>query len=158
MIVPMSRWFLAVLYSLVLIVPVTASNPAPSQVYYVPLPEDNQLAGYNGISTVSVDPLAVFVSFSASQDKTVIYYDHWEDGYEVDITNPKQSTTQIFGDGDPSNGYPPGNAGDLIAAGTVFSLRNYVTTTTLQSVLDFDARDKIASFKPISVTRPASRR
>lgn len=149
----MSRWFLAVFYGLVLTIPATASNPAPSQVYYVPFPEDNQLAGYFGISTVSVDPLAVFVGFSASQDNTVIYYDHWEDGYEEDITDPKQSTTQVFGDGNPDNGYPPGNAGDLIAAGTVFSLRNYVTTTTLQSVLDFDARDKIASFKPISVTK-----
>jgi uncharacterized repeat protein (TIGR01451 family) len=48
---------------------------------------------------------------------------------------------------------------DLIPAGTVFSLRNYVQSTTLQSVLDFDARDKVASFKPISLTKtsfPAS--
>ena len=156
--VPMSRWFLAGLSCLASSIS-SMGGTAPSQVYYVPFPEDNQLAGYVGISSVAVDPLAVFVSFSASADNTVIYYDHWEDGYEDDITNPKQSSTLIFGDGNPANGYPPGNAGDLISAGTVFSLRNYVTSTTLQAVLDFDARDKIASFKPISVTKtsfPAS--
>ena len=66
------------------------------------------------------------MSFSASADNTVIYYDHWEDGYESDITHPKQSTTLGLGNGNPADGYPPGNAGDLISAGTVFSLRNYV--------------------------------
>jgi uncharacterized repeat protein (TIGR01451 family) len=141
-----------------------AANPPPTQVFYVPFPENDQLAGYLGVTTGSSsaqasDPLAVFVNFSASADDTVIYYDHWEDGYESDITRPKQSTTQVFGNGNPADGYPPGNAGDLISAGTVFSLRNYVTSTTLQSVLDYDARDKISSFKPISVTKtsfPAS--
>ncbi len=162
--VPMSRWFLVGFACLALPIPALAGNPPPTQIFYVPFPENDQLAGYVGVTTGSpsaqaTDPLAVFVNFSASADNTVIYYDHWEDGYETDITNPKQSTTLVFGNGDPADGYPPGNAGDLISAGTVFSLRNYVTSTTLQSVLDYDARDKICSFKPISVTKtsfPAS--
>jgi hypothetical protein len=77
-----------------------AGGLAPSQVYYVPFPEDNQLAGFVGVNSAAVDPLAVFVTFSASADNTVIYYDHWEDGYEDDITRPKQSTTQVLGDAD----------------------------------------------------------
>ncbi len=162
--VPMSRWFSAGFACLVLLTPAIAGNPPPTQIFYVPFPENDQLAGYVGVTTGSssdqaTDPLAVIVNFSASADNTVIYYDHWEDGYESDITIPKQSTTLVFGNGDPSDGYPPGNAGDLISAGTVFSLRNYVTSTTLQAVLDYDARDKICSFKPISVTKtsfPAS--
>lgn len=157
--VPMSRWFQTALCGLVLSFSAQAANPPPSQLFYVPFPEDNQLAGFSGINAAAVDPLAVFVTFSAATDNTVIYYDHWEDGYEKDITNPTQSTTLVFGDGIPGNGYPPGNAADLIPAGTVFSLRNYVQSTTLQSVLDYDARDKVASFKPISLTKtcfPAS--
>jgi hypothetical protein len=155
----MSRWFTAVFCGLVLSTSVHAVNPPPSQVFYVPFPEDNQLSGFAGINAAAVDPLAVFVTFSAGTDNTVIYYDHWEDGYEKDITNPTQSTTLVFGDGNPANGYPPGNAADLIPAGTVFSLRNYVNSTTLQSTLDYDARDKVASYKPISLTKtcfPAS--
>lgn len=151
------RWLLPLLV-LFSVFRVAAANPPPTQVYYVPLPEDNQLAGFSGISGDAVDPLAVFVTFSAAADNTVIYYDHWEDGYEADITNPKQSTTQVFGDGNPANGYPPGNAADNIPAGTVFSLRNYITSTDL-TALDYDARDKVASFKPISLTKtcfPAS--
>ncbi len=130
-----------------------ASNPPPTQLFYIPFPEDQQLAAFKSINGTAGDPLAVFITFSAATDGTVIYYDHWEDGYEEDITNPVQPTTLVFGDGNPANGYPPGNAGDLIPAGTVFHLRNFVATGTLQSVLDFDARDKIASFKPISVTK-----
>ncbi len=140
-------------------VPAFGLNPSPSQVYYVPVPESDQLAAYTAINAAAVDPLNIFVTFSAASDNTVIYYDHWEDGYEEDITNPKQSTTQVYGDGNTANGYPPGNAGDLISAGTVFSLRNYVTSTQGSSVIKFDARDKIASFKPISLTKtsfPAS--
>ncbi len=30
---------------------------------------------------------------------TVIYYDHWEDGYEADINFPTQNTTEVWGDG-----------------------------------------------------------
>jgi hypothetical protein len=156
---PLSRWFAALVCGFLTISAASGANPPPTQLFYVPFPEDQQLAGFSGINTAAVNPLAVFVTFSAATDDTVIYYDHWEDGYERDITNPVQSTTLVFGDGNPANGYPPGNAGDLIPAGTVFSLRNYVDTTTLQSVLDYDARDKVASYKPISLTKtsfPAS--
>ncbi len=130
-----------------------AQNPPPTQVFYIPFSEDAQLTGFDAINSVAGDPLAVFVTFSTVADDTVIYYDHWEDGYETDITNPVQSTTLVFGDGDSSNGYPPGNAADLISAGTVFDLRNFVETGTLGDVIDYDARDKVASFKPISLTK-----
>jgi hypothetical protein len=132
---------------------VTGQNPPPTQLFYVPFPEDQQLAAFDAINPVANNPITVFVTFAAATDGTVIYYDHWEDGYEKDITNPVQPTTLVFGDGNPANGYPPGNAADLIPAGTVFNLRNFVDTATLGAVLDFDARDKIASFKPISVTK-----
>ncbi|MBN8456578.1 MAG: carboxypeptidase regulatory-like domain-containing protein, partial [Verrucomicrobia bacterium] len=155
---PILSWIRISAYVLVITVFARGQNPPPTQVFYVPFPEDNQLAGFSGINSAAVDPLAVFVTFSSATDGTVIYYDHWEDGYERDITNPTQATTLVFGDGNVANGYPPGNPSDMIPAGTVFSLRNYVTSTNL-TALDYDSRDKVASYKPISLTKttfPAS--
>lgn len=114
-----------------LVLPASAASPPPTQLFYVPFAEDNQLAAFESISGSANDPIAVFVTFSAATDGTVIYYDHWEDGYETDITDPVQPTTLVFGDGNASNGYPPGNPGDLIQAGAVFNLRNFVNTATL---------------------------
>jgi protocatechuate 3,4-dioxygenase beta subunit len=150
---PLHPWFPACVFILVLALSARAANQPPSQVFYVPFPEDNQLAGFVGTNSAAADPLAVFVNFSVSNDHTVIYYDQWEDGYEADITNPQQTTTEVWGDGNPSNGYPPGNAGDLLPAGTVFSLRNFVNSTAGASVFKYDARDKIASYKPITLTK-----
>jgi hypothetical protein len=145
--------FLTPIISLLMASGAFAQNPPPSQLYYVPFPEDKQLEAFQAITTVAVEPIAVFVTIAAAANDTVIYYDHWEDGYESDLTNPRQSTTLIYGDGNQANGFPPGNPSDRIPAGTVFNLRNFVTTTTLGSVVDFDAGDKIASFKPITVTK-----
>uniref|UniRef100_A0A7S1Z7V7 Uncharacterized protein n=1 Tax=Trieres chinensis TaxID=1514140 RepID=A0A7S1Z7V7_TRICV len=44
------------------------------------------------------------VGLSADIEGTVIWYDHWEDGYETDLANPSQSSTQVWGDGNPLNG------------------------------------------------------
>ena len=146
-------------WNFLLVASAAVANPPPSQVYYVPFPEIDQLAGFVGVTSVAVDPLAVFVNIAVSNDNTIIYYDHWEDGYEGDISNPKQPTTEVWGDGNPANGYPPGNPSDLLPAGTVFSLRNYVNSTAGASEFKYDAGDKIASSKPITVTKtcfPAS--
>jgi len=128
-------------------------SPPPTQTFYIPFEEDDQLAAFDAINSAANNPLAVFVTFSTVADETIIYYDHWEDGYEDNLSNPVQSTTLVFGDGNAANGFPPGNAADLIPAGTVFNLRNFVEVDTLDTVLDYDARDKVASFKPISLTK-----
>ena len=65
----------------------------------------------------------------ACRQWTIIYYNHWEDGYEADINNPIQSTTQIWGDSNPANGIPPGFATDVINAGNVFILTNDVAVS-----------------------------
>ena len=147
--------FCGVMFSVVhfLAAPALALNPPPTQIFYVPFPEDHQLNAMAAINPAAVNPLTVFLTLAASSDGTVVYYDHWEDGYEVDITAPTQSTTLIFGDGNQANGYPPGNPGDFLSAGAVFNLRNFVDIATLQSVLDYDARDKIGSFKPLSASK-----
>jgi SdrD B-like domain/Prealbumin-like fold domain len=128
----------------------------PTELYYLPFPENELLADFSTISTaVATDPLTQIVTITVGADNSVVYYDHWEDGYEIDITNPKQSTTLIFGDGNPANGAPVGNSSDVLVSGNVFNLRGVIKTATLASVIDVDARDKIASFKPITVTKLA---
>lgn len=137
-------------------------NPESMQTYYVPFPEDQLLLGLRGITgtTVPTNPMTTYVSIAAVASGTIIYYDQWENGYDADIANPTNlysagnpGGTQIWGDGDPSNGAPPGIPSDIISAGTVIILNNELNSGTLQAVIDFDGRDKIGASKPIAVTR-----
>jgi len=60
------------------------------------------------VSAEGAGPLAdgsnSLITATANADFQVIYYDHWEDGFEADIFNPTQGSTIILGDGDPTNG------------------------------------------------------
>ncbi|HRZ55436.1 MAG TPA: SdrD B-like domain-containing protein [Candidatus Paceibacterota bacterium] len=141
-----------------------AANPPVVQKYYIPFPENDLLASFMYLwgerpktdyylQWYPSDPMTTIVTITAPASGTIIYYDHWEDGYESDMTNPQQSTTQIWGDGNPANGSPPGVPSDVIPGGQVITLDNQLDSTNLQAVIDFDARDKIGSSKAIAVTR-----
>ena len=141
-----------------------SAQAAPVQYFYVPFPEDELLTALKAINGDAVSPITSYITITAIADGTHIYYDQWEDGYDVDITNTykvydaatRPAGTQIWGDGNTANGTTPGTSDDLIHAGQVIILRNTVAVTspsTLQSVIDFDGRDKIAATKPIAVTR-----
>ncbi len=144
--------------------PATAANPPPVQVYYVPIPEDeaftalaaiypsNAVCGFSGIGEVS-EPIITYNSISVPAAGTIIYYDQWEDGFEIDISHPTQATTQIWGDGNTANGAPPGIPSDLLAANTVIVLRSNVFLGNRQSVIDFDGGDRIAASRTIAFTR-----
>jgi choice-of-anchor A domain-containing protein/uncharacterized repeat protein (TIGR01451 family) len=137
-----------------------ADNPVPVQTFYLPIPEPQFLQVLKTIAATSTpkNPMQVYASVAAVADNTIIYYDHWENGFDPDIANPlnvysaaNPGGTQIWGDGDPSNGAPPGVPGDIINAGTVFLLNNAVDTAV--PGIRFDGRDKIATTKSIAVTR-----
>ncbi len=146
-------------------------NPVPVQTFYVPFPEDQLLLGLRGITgtTVPTNPITTYISLAAIADGTIIYYDHWEYGYDDDIANPDDlysypgnvDGTQIWGNGEADDGCPPNfsgviltctDANDVINAGAVIVLRNNVSTTSPLTI-DFDGRDKIATTKNIAVTR-----
>ena len=55
-------------------------------------------------------------------NKVVIYYDHWEDDYEINLTDLYQSTTKIWSADDRSNGIPPGFASYIVNIGDFISL------------------------------------
>jgi uncharacterized repeat protein (TIGR01451 family) len=130
------------------------------ETFFVPLPEEQvrtsmlKLAPSTGATMVSVTSIVV------TGNNTVIYYDHWEDGYEVDIEHPVQGTTQIWGDGNIANGCAPGhacaaNSDDVLTAGEVIALRNNVTLPYNPTLYQFNGRDKFGSTKALAVTRAA---
>ena len=71
------------------------------------------------------------------------------------ISYPSQATTEVWGDGDLTNGGAPGDADDILAAGQIVILNDVKDSTACQEVVDFDARDKIAATKPVAVSRSA---
>ncbi len=130
------------------------AGTAPCMTFYVPFPEADALTALEAINANANAPITTYLSIAAVADNTIIYFDQWEDGYEKThhLTSPIQSTTQIWGDGNPANGAPPGVPTDLINSGTVILLNNSVDPAN-PSALDYDARDKIVSTRVIAVTR-----
>ena len=124
----------------------------------MPITEHQVRTWEYGINTAANDSNVYdVISITATMESTIIYYDQWEDGYESDISNPVQSTTQIWGDGHAANGAPPGcntDACDVINAGTVITLQNIVPANPRdQGNIFFDSKDKIAATGQLVVTR-----
>ena len=100
------------------------------------------------------------VSIVVTGDNALVYYDHWEDGYELDIANPTQSTSLIFGDGNTANGDAEvycgvSCAGDVLSSGAVLSLESNVPLPRNPANTFFDGRDKIGATKNAVVARAA---
>ncbi len=134
-------------------VAIEAASPyAVAQIFYLPLPEADIQTSLKAINAAVTGAIKTTIALSATSNGTVIVYDHWEDGYETDLSNPTQSTTQIWGDGDLTNGIAPGTVNDLFNIGQTIVLSNDINTTTPLAI-DYDGRDKIGSNKAISVTK-----
>ncbi len=140
-----------------------AQDGPGGRTYFVPLSETQMRASldalynpgatppnYNIMSVVSIVPVA-----NSTVVTTIIYYDHWEDGYEVDIEKPTQATTQVWGDNDPANGFPPGYPTDPgLNAGDVIALENavFVNPRDPADIL-YDGGDKFFATYQVAVSR-----
>ncbi len=136
--------------------PQAQAGPAPIQTYFVPLPELQVETSLEAVDTGDDDigdVMRSMVSIVATGDSTIIYYDHWEDGYELDLANPVQASTRIWGDNNPANGMPPGFATDVIEAGDVISLENDVSLPRDPAEIRYDGRDKFGGTRAVAVTR-----
>lgn len=131
------------------------------QTYFVPLPEPQVRTFMETQNTIN-GPMVSIISMVLS-DAGWIYYDQWEDGYETTLSEPVQASTQIWGDGNCSNGYPPTKnrvnapvpctaAWDTLKAGDVIILQNNIPYTG-QTLPYYDGRDKIGATKAVAVTR-----
>lgn len=132
------------------------AGPPTAMTGYVPLPSDNLVTAFKAINTAAGVTLDFTVGITNAADGAVIYYDHWEDGYEADIANPVQSTTEVWGDGNAGNGDAAAHcstcAGDLLTAGDVFVLRNNIDTPRDSGVIRWDGRDKVGSTRGFALT------
>lgn len=132
------------------------------QSFFLPLPEDSV---YNTMfkvinSQYLKPPVESFFSVSVSVDTTVIWFDHWEDGYELDIMNPNQTTTKVWGDGDASNGCAPTgkvctDETDFLIAGQSIVVQNSVPIPRDRSQILYDGRDKLLASFGVTLTRGA---
>ncbi len=137
----------------------TGSLPAPVLVGYVPMPADDLVAAFDAVNPAAGDTLDVTVGITSAAAGAVLVYDHWEDGFEPDLTNPAQSSTLVWGDGDGANGDAAAVcstcAGDLVPQGAVFVMRNDVATPRNPTTVLFDGRDKVASTRGFALTAAA---
>ncbi|MBW7866243.1 MAG: DUF11 domain-containing protein, partial [Candidatus Hydrogenedentes bacterium] len=125
--------------------------------FYLPMPEAQVRASLYTLSTATNTTIDSVTSIVVTGSGTVIHYDHWEDGYEVNINAPIQSTSRIWGDGNNANGIPPGYANDPagLPQGAVISLRNLVPLPRNASNILYDARDRVTASKALVVSRAA---
>lgn len=126
--------------------------------FFVPMPEAQMrtaLATIEPGSGVVGTSISSVISVVVAVQGTKVVCDHWEDGYEMDLNNPLQATTQIWGDGNNANGKPPGYLNDPVgfARGAVLALENVVTLPRNPAQLRYDGRDVIGATQPIVVTR-----
>ncbi len=129
-------------------------DPAP---YFVPLPETEFALAMEELAQGCPDPdvneVRSITSISIGIPGTIIYYDHWEDGYEVDLENPVQSTTEIWGDGILSNGVAPWCPSDIFSSGDIVNADNIISTPRNPAVFYIDGLDKIGSSRTLSVIK-----
>lgn len=155
---------------------VDLSLAKPTQTFFIPMPEGdvfenalrkiNSGADKNGNLWVR-GKMVSLVSVAISTDDTVIYYDHWEDGYEKDATNPKSQNTGIWGDGNASNGCRPDvalvrtclDADDVLNAGDSFVIESKITVPRDTSNwfssggIKIDGGDRLEVNFPVTITR-----
>jgi uncharacterized repeat protein (TIGR01451 family) len=150
--------FLALLPALLIVTLATTSySQVVVQEYYVALPEAQIRQNFLTLASNTGTTFDSVISVTVGNSGTRIIYDHWEDGYEIDLNNPTQASTRIWGDGDNANGTPPDLANDPsgLTAGAVLALRNLVTLPRNASTILYDGRDRIGATNAIVVSRSA---
>ncbi|WP_264557945.1 cadherin-like domain-containing protein [Flavobacterium sp. N1718] len=135
-----------------------------AKTFYMPFPEANlwdafRRASNDGGDNNLVNAVRNITSIKSPYPGVVITYDHWEDGYEADITYPTQSTTQIWGDGNLNNGVAPGYPTDILPGGASIVLDDTfaygATRGNVAPITDirYDGKDKVYSTNDIAISK-----
>ncbi|OYU81499.1 MAG: hypothetical protein CFE23_03265, partial [Flavobacterium sp. BFFFF1] len=135
-----------------------------AKTFYMPFPEANLWDAFRRASNVAGNNtlgngVRNVTSIKSPYPNVIITYDQWEDGYEADISNPVQSTTQIWGDGDLNNGVAPGYPTDILPGGASIVLDDFFAygagRGNVAPVTDihYDGKDKIYSTNDIAVSK-----
>jgi hypothetical protein len=135
------------------------SEAVKQQVYYLPYPEQDAFDCLEASSQSSMLPMPsnnirTVISIKIPYPGMILIWDHWEDGYEADPQHPTQSTTQIWGDGNPYNGIAPGYITDDLPAGAGIVLDNTMPSNPRNPAsIFYDGKDKVVSSGHISITQ-----
>ncbi len=135
------------------------SDAVKGQVYYLPYPEQDArlaLIASTGAAWLPIpsNNIRTIISIKIPYPGMTLVYDHWEDGFEADPNNPIQSTTQVWGDGNPYNGIAPGYLNDDLPAGAAIVLDNTMPANPrVAANIFYDGKDKIVSSGAITVTQ-----
>ncbi len=148
----------SLVWSVAVNAPRANAGPPPVITTYVPLPTDDYQTALYTVNSGAGTSMNERIGISIAGDGMILYYDHWEDGFEADIANPVQSTTQLWGDGLPSNGDAStvcsSCVGDLLNAGDVILLSaNALATPRNTSTIAWDGGDKVAGTRGFTLTR-----
>ena len=127
------------------------------------MPEELSFAKtFRKISSTATAPIHTLISVTISTNGTVVYWDHWEDGYEDPLDPSMQSTTVVWGDGNAANGCAPNHGllctdeNDRLFAGQAVILENSVELPrALDTHVLYDGGDNIKTTYPVAVTRGA---
>jgi hypothetical protein len=132
------------------------SDASKSHTYYIPYPEndayDALLASSN--TTMPSNNLRTIISIKIPYPGMTIVWDEWEDGYEASALNPTQSTTKVWGDGNPYNGIAPGYPSDIIPSSGNIVLDNTMNSNPRNPAqFYFDGKDKVTSNGQLAITQ-----
>jgi hypothetical protein len=132
------------------------SDAVHDHTFFIPFPEQQAriaLGQCQGSGTLG-DSCRTIISIKCPYPGTILYYDHWEDGYEHSVTNPQSATTLVWGDGNIYNGIAPGYATDFIPSGGSIVLDNTIYYTVRNPLnIKYDGRDKLFSTSNVAVSR-----
>ena len=139
------------------------ADASRAHIFYIPAPEQDlytafSIADCNRTTWPGTLPLTdsfrTFLSIKCPYAGVVLIYDHWEDGYESNILNPSQTTTEIWGDGDIYNGIAPGYPTDVIpSGGSIITDNTFFAHPRNSAQFYYDAKDKIYSTEDIALSR-----
>jgi hypothetical protein len=161
------------------------------QEFFVPLAERSMQLQFPYLSGNPTDNRQrTFTSVVVTYKNTIIIWDHWEDGYEAVCGTPVSrakcgascpcplsnggvctgtGSTEIWGDGDPTNGFPPSFRGvdnsatqrDTLLEGDVITIVTTFPNVTTQrgfppstsTTFYYDGNDRFCADGPLAVTR-----
>ncbi len=136
-----------------------ASLASVAQTYFVPLPEDELNATFESINSVKDGDINNIISIAVGAAGTILFYDHWEDGYDPNPTDPllKQASTEIWGDNDAATGVGPGGVDDFSGGESVVLTSAVPPASSYRNpnTFLFDGADRVQSSFPIAMTRAA---
>jgi uncharacterized repeat protein (TIGR01451 family) len=124
--------FALALLSNLLVLPQTHASHINSFTFFIPYTANDLKTQFEtGRADIDATEIVTTISISVLRDGTTVYYDHWEDGLERNLTDPIQPSTEVF----------TANAGDVI------TLQNDVPVPRPDPPTDFlyDGGDKVSA-------------